>query len=102
MNTLIAVGTSAAYLYGIYAVYMIINGSYGFVSNLYFETAGIIIALILLGKYLEAITGGKTSEAIKKLMDLTPKTAIVIRNKKEINVSVEELEIGRASCRERV
>ncbi len=94
MDSLIGLGTGAAYLYGIYAVYMIMQGSYEFVSNLYFETAGVIIALILLGKYLEAVTGGKTSEAIKKLMDLAPKTAIVIKNGKEIKVSVEELEIG--------
>jgi P-type Cu+ transporter len=93
MDSLISLGTGAAYLYGIYAVYRILYGSFEFVGNLYFETAGVIIALILLGKYLEAITGGKTSEAIKKLMGLTPKTAIVIRNEKELTVSIEELEI---------
>ena len=94
MDSLIGLGTGAAYLYGLYAFYMITQGSYEFVSNLYFETAGVIIALILWGKYLEAVTGGKTSEAIRKLMDLTPKTATIIKNGKEIKVSVEELEIG--------
>jgi len=94
MDSLIGLGTGAAYLYGIYAVYMISQGSLFFVKNLYFETAGIIIALILLGKYLEAITSGKTSEAIKKLMGLAPKTAIVMRNGKETVVLIEELEIG--------
>lgn len=94
MDSLIGLGTGAAYLYGVYALYMILNGSTEFISNLYFETAGVIIALILLGKYLEAITGGKTSEAIRKLMDLAPKTAMVIKNGKEIKVPVDELEIG--------
>ncbi len=94
MDSLIGLGTGAAYLYGFYAVYKIITGSQGFVNDLYFETAGVIIALILLGKYLEAVTGGKTSEAIRKLMGLAPKTAIVIRNGKELEVSIEELEIN--------
>lgn len=94
MDSLIGLGTGAAYLYGIYAFYRIIQGSHEFVSNLYFETAGVIIALILLGKFLEAVTGGKTSEAIRKLMDLAPKTAIVIKNGKEEKVPVDELEIG--------
>lgn len=94
MDSLIGLGTGAAYLYGLYAVYMIINGFTEFVNNLYFETAGIIIALILLGKYLEAITSGKTSEAIRKLMGLAPKTAIVVRDGKEVSVPIEELEIG--------
>jgi len=94
MDSLIGLGTGAAYLYGIYAVYMIFQGATEFVRSLYFETAGVIIALILLGKFLEALTGGKTSEAIRKLMDLAPKTAIVLKNGKEVKVSVEELEIG--------
>jgi len=94
MDSLIGLGTGAAYLYGMYAVYRIILGSTEFAGDLYFETAGIIIALILLGKYLEALTGGKTSEAIKKLMGLAPKTAIVLRNGKEVEVSINELEIN--------
>lgn len=94
MDSLIGLGTGAAYLYGIFAVYKIILGYTEFVRGLYFETAGVIIALILLGKYLESITSGKTSEAIKKLMGLAPKTAIVIRNGKEVEISIEELEIN--------
>jgi P-type Cu+ transporter len=94
MDSLIGLGTGAAYIYGFYAFYRIMQGSVEFVNNLYFETAGVIISLILLGKYLEAITGGKTSEAIRKLMDLAPKTAIVIRDGRQVKVSVEELEIG--------
>jgi len=94
MDTLIGLGTSAAYLYGIYAVYEIIGGNVEFVENLYFETAGIIIALILLGKYLEEATKGKTSESIRKLMDLAAKTATVIRDGKEEEVAIEELVVG--------
>ncbi len=94
MDSLIALGTSAAYIYGIYAVYQIYLGNVEFVMNLYFETAGVIIALILLGKYLEALTKGKTSEAIKKLMGLAPKTATVIRDGKEQEVNIEEIEVG--------
>ncbi|MFA5796434.1 MAG: heavy metal translocating P-type ATPase [Candidatus Woesearchaeota archaeon] len=94
MDSLIALGTSAAYIYGLYAVYQIIIGNVEFIRNLYFETAGVIIALILLGKYLEAVTKGKTSEAIKKLMGLAAKTATVIRAGKEIEVPIEELEVG--------
>jgi len=94
MDSLIGLGTGAAYIYGIYAVYRIISGSTEFVTSLYFETAGVIIALILLGKYLEALTSGKTSEAIRKLMGLAPKTAVVIKDGKEVVVSIDELEIG--------
>ncbi len=94
MDSLIALGTFAAYVYGIYSVFMIIEGNFEFVQNLYFETAGVIIALILLGRYLEEVTKGKTSEAIKKLMGLAAKTAKVIRNGKEIEIDVKELKVG--------
>jgi len=94
MDSLIGLGTAAAYLYGLYAVYAIIGGDYSFVKNLYFETAGVIIALILLGKYLEEATKGKTSEAIRKLMDLAAKTATVVRDGKEVEVPIEDLVVG--------
>jgi len=93
MDSLIAMGTSAAILYSLYSVYQIIIGNFGAVQDLYFETAGVIITLILLGKYLEAVSKGKTSEAIKKLMGLAPKTAIVIRNGIEIETPIEDVEI---------
>lgn len=79
MDSLIAIGTSAAYLYGIYALIMIINGNHHFVHDLYFESAAVILTLITLGKYLEAISIGKTSAAIKKLIGLSPKEAIVLK-----------------------
>ncbi len=94
MDSLIAMGTSAAFIYGVYAVYRIAMGETRFAGELYFESAGVIITLILLGKYLEAVTKGKTSEAIKKLMGLAPKTAMVIHNGKEITIPIEEVEIG--------
>ena len=94
MDSLIAVGTSAAFIYGIYAIFQIIHGNTEYAMNLYFESAGVIIALILLGKYLEAIAKGKTSEAIRKLAGLSPKTAIVIQDGKEIIIPIEEVEVG--------
>lgn len=93
MDSLIAMGTSAAILYSLYSVYQIGSGNFGAVEDLYFETAGVIITLILLGKYLEAVSKGKTSEAIKKLMGLAPKTAIVIRDGVEIETPIDEVEI---------
>lgn len=94
MDSLIAMGTSAAVLYSLYAIYKIYSGSLGHVEDLYFETAGVIITLILLGKTLEAISKGKTSEAIKKLIGLTPKTAIVIQNGQEVETPVEQVAVG--------
>ncbi len=94
MDSLIAVGTNAAFLYGIYSIIQILNGHNEYAHDLYFETAGVIISLILLGKYLESVTKGKTSEAIKKLMGLAPKTAIVIQDDKEKVIPIEEVEVG--------
>lgn len=94
MDSLIAVGTSAALLYGIFAVYQIFIGNISYVMELYFESAGVIITLILMGKYLESVTKGKTSEAIKKLMGLTPKTATLIKDDKEIIIPIDEVEVG--------
>lgn len=97
MDSLIALGTGAAILYGIFAIYKIITGSLQEVitysKDLYFESAGVIITLILLGKYLEAVAKGKTSEAIKKLMGLAPKTAIIIDNGKEKEIPIEKVEV---------
>ncbi|KLE14491.1 ATPase [Clostridium sp. C8] len=94
MDSLIAIGTSAAFLYGIFAIIQIYGGNVDYAYDLYFEAAGVIITLILLGKYLEAVTKGKTSEAIKKLMGLAPKTAIIIRDGKEVETPIEEVEVG--------
>ncbi len=94
MDSLIAMGTSAAVLYSIYSTFRIAEGEFGHVEDLYFETARVIITMILLGKSLEAVSKGKTSEAIKKLMGLAPKTAIVIQDGKEILMPIEEVEVG--------
>ncbi|MGL5346598.1 MAG: heavy metal translocating P-type ATPase [Peptostreptococcaceae bacterium] len=97
MDSLVAIGTLAAFLYSLYTTYklgtsdMTVGHSH---HQLYYESAGIIIALILLGKYLESRSKGKTSEAIKKLMGLQPKTAIIIKDDKEIEISIEEVEVG--------
>ncbi|MDR2610315.1 MAG: heavy metal translocating P-type ATPase, partial [Clostridiales Family XIII bacterium] len=94
MDSLIAIGTSAAVIYSGYNVFQIVNGNAHAVENLYFETAGIIITLILLGKMLEAISKGRTSEAIKKLMGLAPKTAIIVQGGVEKEIPIEEVAIG--------
>ncbi|HHU64236.1 MAG TPA: copper-translocating P-type ATPase [Clostridiales bacterium] len=94
MDSLIAMGTSAAFVYGVYAVYRIAAGDTRYAGELYFESAVVIITLILLGKYLEAVAKGKTSEAIKKLMGLAPKNAMIIQDGKTITIPIEEVEIG--------
>ncbi|MBM7869153.1 Cu+-exporting ATPase [Clostridium pascui] len=94
MDSLIALGTSAAFLYGIFAIVQIFGGNVDYAYDLYFESAAVIITLITLGKYLESVTKGKTSEAIKKLMGLAPKTATIIRDGKEIETPIEEVEVG--------
>ncbi len=94
MDSLIAVGTTAAVVYSVYNTFQIAAGHFQAVEALYYETAGVIITLILLGKSLEAVSKGRTSEAIKKLMGLAPKIAIVIRNGEEAEMPIEEVEIG--------
>jgi Cu+-exporting ATPase len=94
MDSLIAIGTTSAVIYSIYNIFQIVNGNAQAVEHLYFETAGVIITLILLGKSLEAVSKGRTSEAIKKLMGLAPKTAVVIRNNEEKEIPVSEVESG--------
>ncbi|MCL2052223.1 MAG: heavy metal translocating P-type ATPase [Lachnospiraceae bacterium] len=94
MDSLIALGTSAAFGYSLYSVTQILNGRPEYAEQLYFETASVIIALILLGKTLEAHSKGKTSEAIKKLIGLKPKTAIVLRGNEETEIPLEDVLIG--------
>ncbi len=95
MNTLIAVGTSAAYLYSVAAtLFPSFFEAGGIKPEVYFDTSALIIVLILLGRLLEARAKGQTSEAIKKLMGLSPKTARVIREEKEIDIPVEEVLVG--------
>ena len=102
MDTLIAVGSTASLVYGIFAIYRM---GYGlgvqdldlvnrYLHDLYFESAVMILALINIGKYLEARSKGKTSEAINKLMDLAPKTAFVERSGGVVEIPAEEIQIG--------
>ncbi|MCI9580843.1 MAG: heavy metal translocating P-type ATPase [Oscillospiraceae bacterium] len=102
MDTLIAVGSSAAVVYGIFAIFQIGfglgHGDWAKVEkyhmDLYFESAGMILTLITLGKFLETRSKGKTSEAITRLMDLAPKTARVLQDGQEVEVPVEEVQAG--------
>jgi len=97
MDVLIAMGTSAAYFFSIYNAFFApaeAGMMMGTMKELYFESAAVIITLILLGKYLEAVAKGKTSEAIKKLMGLQAKTARVVRNGTEEDIPIEEVKVG--------
>lgn len=93
MDSLVAIGTASAFLYGVYALVMIGLGDHTLASNLYFESAAVILTLITLGKYFEAVSKGKTSEAIKKLMGLAPKTARILRNGEEVEIDIDEVEV---------
>jgi len=95
MNTLIAVGTSAAYFYSVVVVlFPGIFTSGELEANLYFDTSAMIIAIILLGRFLEARAKGRTSDALKKLMNLKPKTARIVRNGQEKEIPVEDVIAG--------
>jgi len=95
MNTLIAVGTTAAYLYSVAAtIFPSFFKAGGVMPEVYFDTSAAIIVLILLGRLLEARAKGQTSEAIKKLAGLQPKTARVVRDSKETDIPVEEVMVG--------
>ncbi len=88
MDTLIAIGTSTAYFY---SLYVLLTDPMG---ELYFEVAAVLITLVIFGKYLETSAKGKTSEAISKLIQLSPKKAHIIRNGKEITISVDDVKVG--------
>jgi Cu+-exporting ATPase len=94
MDSLIAVGTSAALVYSVFSTIQIALGNLRAVNQLYYETAGVIITLILLGKSLEAFSKGRASQAIKKLINLAPRSAIVIIGDEEKIIPVKELEKG--------
>jgi len=94
MDSLIALGTSAAFIYSLGATIGILLGYYSYAENLYYESAAVILTLITLGKYLEVRSMGKTSAAIEKLMGLAPKKAIAVRNGKEVEISIDEVVVG--------
>ncbi|WP_181987828.1 heavy metal translocating P-type ATPase [Coprobacillus cateniformis] len=102
MDTLIAIGSAAAAIYSIYAIFMMgydlghgnMNEAHQYMMQLYFESAGMILTLISLGKYLESRSKKKTSEAIEKLMNLMPSTATVLIDGQEVVVAIEDVQIG--------
>ena len=102
MDSLIAVGSAAAVIYGVFAIYQMGYGlGHGdmervakYHMDLYFESAGMILTLITMGKFLETRSKGKTSQAITRLMDLAPKTARVVRDGVEVELPVEEVRVG--------
>lgn len=102
MDTLIALGATASIVYGIFAIYMIGYGLghqeltivHEYMHNLYFESASMILTLVSLGKYLEGLSKKKTTKAIEKLVNLSPKKAIVLIEGKEVEVPVEEVELN--------
>lgn len=94
MDSLIAIGTLTAFFYSVFGIYKIIQGDVSYAMHLYFESAAVILTLITLGKYLEAVSKGKTSQAIKALMGLAPKTAMIERNGRELEVPIEEVVVG--------
>lgn len=102
MDSLIALGASAAFAYSIYGTYMTayhmghgdLTTAHGFMMNLYYESCGMILTLITVGKYLEAKSKNRTSDAVSALVDLAPKTALVIRNGVETEIPASELVVG--------
>ncbi|EHG11997.1 hypothetical protein HMPREF9682_01594 [Streptococcus intermedius F0395] len=94
MDSLIAVGTSAAFLYSLYSVVQVLFGHHTFVHQLYFESVGVIITLVLLGKYLEDNAKGRTSQAIQSLMSLVPNQATVIRYGEVVTIDTEDIKVG--------
>jgi Cu+-exporting ATPase len=95
MDTLVALGTGTAYLYSLAASILIWSGSSGYnMDDIYYEVAGLLIVFILLGRMLEALAKGRTSASIRKLMELQPETALVIRDDKEVEIPAEEVVAG--------
>ena len=94
MDSLIAVGTSAAFLYSLYSVSQVFFGHHPFVHQLYFESVAVIITLVLLGKYLESSAKGRTSQAIQSLLELVPSQATVIRYGEAVTIDTEDIRVG--------
>jgi heavy metal translocating P-type ATPase len=102
MDSLIALGSTAAFVYSLYGTYMIayhmghgdLSAAHGYMMNLYYESCGMILTLITVGKYLETKSKGRTSDAVSALIDLAPKTATVIREGVETEISASEIAVG--------
>ncbi|MDE7099124.1 MAG: heavy metal translocating P-type ATPase, partial [Ruminococcus sp.] len=102
MDSLIALGASSALVYSLYGIYMTayymgrgeLSTAHDYMMNLYFESCGMILTLITVGKYLEAKSKRKTSDAVSKLVNLAPKTAVVVRDGKEVEIPASEIAVG--------
>ena len=94
MDTLVAIGVLSSFLYSIYGTIMIFRGENSYVERLYYESAAIVIFFIEIGKYVEAKNKDKTKEALQELMTITPNSAVIIRNDKEIKVTLDEIQKG--------
>lgn len=94
MDSLITIGTISAFLYSLYESVKVISGNHASAMNLYYESSATILTLITLGKYLEEVTKGKTSNSIKKLIGLSPKTALVERDGVEVEIKIEDVKVG--------
>ena len=94
MDSLVAIGTTAAFLYSVYGLWQVLGGNPHAIHSLYFESSSMIIALVLLGKTMEDNSKGRTGESIKRLMALAPKTALVERDGKETEIPLEQVRVG--------
>ena len=94
MDTLVAMGVITSILYSLYGMYMIAKGHHEYVENLYFESAAIVIFFIKLGRYIDGISKDKTKEAIQKLVQITPKEAVIKVNGEEKKVTIDEIKKG--------
>ena len=94
MDTLVAVGTGSAYLYSLYSLFSILQGNLHAVHSLYFESAGVVVALVQFGKHLESISKKKSTGAISALLQLRPSNATLLRDGKEVEIQVEEITVG--------
>ena len=94
MDTLVAMGVITSILYSIYGMYMIAKGHHEYVENLYFESAAIVIFFIKFGRYIDGISKDKTKEAIQKLVQITPKEAVIKVNGEEKKVTIDEIKKG--------
>ncbi len=94
MDSLVAIGTGSAFIYSLYATIMTFPNNHAYVMSLYYESAAVVVTLVMLGKYLEAVSRGKTSEAIKKLMQLRPTSATIEKGGGELEIPLDEVSIG--------
>lgn len=93
MDSLITIGVFSSFLYSVYESIKVLGGDHSSSMNLYYESSATILTLITFGKYLEAITKGKTSKAIRKLIDLSPKFALIEKNGEEIEIKIEDVRV---------